>query len=47
LATRTWSRALDLAGWIATAKAGGLARDDLAAMFEDALHAAYSAEGAA
>jgi GntR family transcriptional regulator len=39
--------ARDLASWVAGAKASGLARDDLAAMFEDVLHAAYPAEGAA
>jgi GntR family transcriptional regulator len=39
--------ARDLVGWIASAKASGLARDDLAALFDEALHDAYPAEGAA
>ena len=39
--------ARDLTDWIAAAKASGLARDDLAALFDDALHQAYPAEGVA
>src|SRR5215469_1630369 len=33
--------ARDLAGWIAAAKTSGLTRDDLAALFDAALHEAY------
>ncbi len=39
--------ARDLGRWIAAAKASGLTRDDLTALFDDALHEAYPAEGVA
>jgi len=37
----------ELRDWIAGARASGLARDDLAALFDEALHNAYADEGAA
>jgi GntR family transcriptional regulator len=36
-----------LADWIAVAKASGLTRGDLTALFDNALHEAYQGEGAA
>ena len=39
--------ARELTDWIAAARASGLSRDELAALFDSALHEAYPAEGAA
>ena len=39
--------ARDLADWIAAAQASGLTRNELAALFDGALHEAYPAEGVA
>ncbi len=39
--------ARDLAEWITRARSAGMARDDIAAVFEQELHAAYRNEGIA
>lgn len=41
------SLARDLTDWISRAKAAGLARDDCAALFDEALHDSYQDEGVA
>lgn len=39
--------ARELRDWIAGARASGLARDDLAALFDEELRSAFAGEGAA